>query len=80
MQVFGHLIEFWVEIFLRSNLTILLYTAIYECESTGGSQWIREDIIHLKNIELQAEMPPMDLSVFNDVSIPKLFAFSAQIC
>ena len=44
-----------------------LCTAIYECESTGGSQWIREDVIHLKNIELQAEMPPMDLSVFNDV-------------
>ena len=42
-----------------------LCTAIYECESTGGSQWIREDVIHLKNIELQAEMPPMDLSVFN---------------
>ena len=48
-----------------------LCTAIYECESTGGSQWIREDVIHLKNIELQAEMPPMDLSVFNDVRIVK---------
>ena len=42
-----------------------LCTAIYECESTGGSQWIQEDVIHLKNIELQAEMPPMDLSVFH---------------
>ena len=36
-----------------------LSTAIYECESTGGSEWIKEDVIHLKNIELQAEMPPM---------------------
>lgn len=41
-----------------------LCTAIYECESTGGSEWIREDVIHLKNIELQPEIPPMDLSVF----------------
>lgn len=24
--------------------------AIYECESTGGSEWVLEDTIHLKNI------------------------------
>ncbi len=34
---------------------------IYECESTGGSEWLREDTIALKNIELQPEMPPVDL-------------------
>ena len=45
-----------------------LCTAIYECESTGGSEWIKEDVIHLKNIEMQAEMPPMDLSVFSGES------------
>jgi hypothetical protein len=39
-----------------------LCVAIYECESTGGSEWIREDIIHLKNIELRsATLPPVDL-------------------
>ena len=26
--------------------------AIYECESTGGSEWILEDVIHLKNIAI----------------------------
>ncbi|XP_017781826.1 PREDICTED: dmX-like protein 2 isoform X2 [Nicrophorus vespilloides] len=31
---------------------INLCVAIYECESTGGSEWILEDIIHLKNIHL----------------------------
>lgn len=29
-----------------------LCVAIYECESTGGSEWILEDTIHLKNIHL----------------------------
>lgn len=33
---------------------------------TGGSEWIKEDVIHLKNIEMHAELPPMDLSVFNN--------------
>lgn len=31
---------------------INLCVAIYECESTGGTEWILEDIIHLKNIHL----------------------------
>ena len=59
-----------------------LCTAIYECESTGGSQWIREDVIHLKNIELQAEMPPMDLTVFNQTSTEvteKMHKFAQQM-
>ncbi|XP_053676697.1 dmX-like protein 1 [Anopheles nili] len=29
-----------------------LSVAIYECESTGGSEWVLEDTIHLKNIHL----------------------------
>ena len=29
-----------------------LCVAIYECESTGGTEWILEDTIHLKNINL----------------------------
>ena len=46
-----------------------LFVAIYECESTGGSEWIREDTIHLKNIELRtATLPPVDLSVYDDHS------------
>uniref|UniRef100_A0A1B0A9X2 RAVE complex protein Rav1 C-terminal domain-containing protein n=1 Tax=Glossina pallidipes TaxID=7398 RepID=A0A1B0A9X2_GLOPL len=31
---------------------INLCVAIYECESTGGSEWVLEDTIHLKNIHL----------------------------
>ncbi|XP_063931709.1 dmX-like protein 2 isoform X3 [Zophobas morio] len=31
---------------------INLCVAIYECESTGGTEWLLEDIIHLKNIHL----------------------------
>ena len=34
---------------------------IYECESTGGAEWIREDTIALRNIELQPEMPDVDV-------------------
>lgn len=33
----------------------------------GGSEWICEDRIHLKNIELRsAVLPPVDLSVYHD--------------
>lgn len=31
---------------------INLSVAIYECESTGGSEWVLEDTIHLKNVHL----------------------------
>ena len=41
-----------------------LNVAIYECESTGGAEWILEDTISLKNIEVQPELPPMDLDAF----------------
>ena len=34
-----------------------LAVAIYECESTGGSEWLLEDTISLKNIELRADLP-----------------------
>eukprot|EP00094_Tigriopus_californicus_P002839 TCALIF_02737-PA protein Name:"Similar to DMXL1 DmX-like protein 1 (Homo sapiens)" AED:0.22 eAED:0.22 QI:0/0.72/0.68/1/1/1/19/158/2211 len=42
-----------------------LCVRIYECESTGGSEWIVEDTISLKNIEIQPEIPAMDMSVFS---------------
>jgi hypothetical protein len=45
-----------------------LCVAIYECESTGGSEWILEDTINLKNIELQPEMPLVDMSVYDQAS------------
>lgn len=38
--------------------------AIYECESTGGTEWILEDIIHLKNIHL----PRIDIGRHLDLS------------
>lgn len=42
--------------------------AIYECESTGGSEWILEDTIHLKNIHLpQITLDPhLDLGYLYD--------------
>ncbi|XP_076371203.1 dmX-like protein 2 isoform X5 [Tachypleus tridentatus] len=35
--------------------------AIFECESTGGSDWILEDTVHLKNIELPRPDSSLDL-------------------
>lgn len=45
-----------------------LCVAIYECESTGGSEWVLEDTIHLKNIHLPAVQvdPHLDLSYLYD--------------
>lgn len=45
-----------------------LCVAIYECESTGGSEWVLEDTIHLKNIHLpQIQVDPhLDLSYLYD--------------
>lgn len=45
-----------------------LCVAIYECESTGGSEWILEDTIHLKNVHLpRIHMDPhLDLSYLHD--------------
>ncbi|XP_049821296.1 dmX-like protein 2 isoform X4 [Aethina tumida] len=43
---------------------INLCVAIYECESTGGTEWILEDIIHLKNIHL----PRIDIGRHLDLS------------
>ncbi|VDI15900.1 Hypothetical predicted protein [Mytilus galloprovincialis] len=38
-----------------------LYVAIYECESTGGSEWLLEDTIELKNINVPENNPEIDL-------------------
>lgn len=48
-----------------------LCVAIYECESTGGSEWILEDTIHLKNVHLPRINidPHLDLSYLHDRSI-----------
>lgn len=45
-----------------------LCVAIYECESTGGSEWVLEDTIHLKNIHLPRIQvdPHLDLSYLYD--------------
>ena len=48
------------------SMYVNLCTAIYECESSGGSEWILEDTIYLKNIELQPQIPQMDMSVYDD--------------
>lgn len=45
-----------------------LCVAIYECESTGGSEWVLEDTIHLKNIHLpRIELDPhIDLNYLHN--------------
>lgn len=45
-----------------------LCVAIYECESTGGSEWVLEDTIHLKNVHLpQINIDKnLDLSYLHD--------------
>lgn len=45
-----------------------LCVAIYECESTGGSEWILEDTINLKNVHLPKINidPHLDLSYLHD--------------
>lgn len=45
-----------------------LCVAVYECESTGGSEWLLEDTIHLRNIHLPRVRvdPHLDLSYLYD--------------
>ncbi|XP_075227186.1 rabconnectin-3 alpha isoform X2 [Lycorma delicatula] len=45
-----------------------LCVAIYECESTGGSEWVLEDTLYLKNIHLPRIQvdPSVDLSYLYD--------------
>ena len=47
-----------------NNSYVNLFVAIYECESSGGIEWIMEDKIVLKNIELPLVVPPVDQKVF----------------
>ena len=41
-----------------------LAVAIYECESTGGSQWVLEDRLLLRNVEVPKVEVPLDKTVF----------------
>ncbi|ESO86706.1 hypothetical protein LOTGIDRAFT_235301 [Lottia gigantea] len=48
------------------NLTdkfVNLCVAIYECESTGGSEWVLEDTIELKNIKIPDPKSEIDLDL-----------------
>ncbi|XP_046400831.1 dmX-like protein 2 isoform X2 [Ischnura elegans] len=48
----------------KESRYVNLCVAIYECESTGGSEWVLEDTIHLKNIHL----PQINLEKHLDLS------------
>lgn len=52
-----------------NNRYVNLCVAIYECESTGGSDWVLEDTIHLKNISLPEIKFNFDLRYVHDRSI-----------
>lgn len=56
-----------------------LCIAIYECESSGGSEWILEDTINLKNIELQREVPNMDMSAYDQSKQDRLQRFAKNL-
>ncbi|ELU10253.1 hypothetical protein CAPTEDRAFT_201231 [Capitella teleta] len=43
-----------------------LYVSIYECESSGGSEWTLEDTIELKNISIPEPRADIDLSLIYD--------------
>jgi hypothetical protein len=46
--------------------------AIYECESTGGSEWVLEDTIHLKNIYVPyLSEPDVDSTLTHKRSPPR---------
>ncbi|XP_064608806.1 dmX-like protein 2 isoform X2 [Liolophura sinensis] len=45
------------------NKFVNLCVAIYECESTGGSEWTLEDTIELKNISIPDPGAEIDLSM-----------------
>lgn len=47
-----------------SQRFVNLCVGIYECESTGGSEWVLEDTIHLKNIHL----PKIELDMNLDLT------------
>lgn len=47
-----------------SQRFVNLCVTIYECESTGGSEWVLEDTIYLKNINL----PKIDLDSSLDLT------------
>ncbi|XP_060557818.1 dmX-like protein 2 isoform X5 [Ruditapes philippinarum] len=46
-----------------------LCVVIYECESTGGSQWVKEDTIELRNIRIPENHVEVDLDLSPDVSL-----------
>ena len=41
-----------------------LFVAIYECESSGGIEWVLEDKIVLRNIEIPKIQPAVDPTIF----------------
>ncbi|XP_069136751.1 dmX-like protein 2 [Argopecten irradians] len=46
----------------NDNKYVNLYVAVYECESTGGSEWTLEDTIELKNISIPDPKAEIDLN------------------
>lgn len=47
-----------------------LCVCVYECESTGGAEWLLEDTIPLRNVSLPraGQDTQIDLSYLNDTS------------
>ena len=50
-----------------SNRRVNLCVSIYECESTGGSDWKLEDTIELRDIDVSQPQVSFDLSYLSDL-------------
>lgn len=56
-----------------NNVFVNLCVAIYECESTGGSEWSLEDTIELNNISIPDPKAEIDLNLImspENISLP----------
>ncbi|XP_064619402.1 dmX-like protein 1 isoform X3 [Lineus longissimus] len=53
------------------NKFVNLCVSIYECESTGGSEWVLEDTIELKNISIPDPKAEIDLSYIDSYHSPR---------
>ncbi|XP_059145859.1 dmX-like protein 2 isoform X3 [Physella acuta] len=54
------------------NKFVNLRVIIYECESTGGSEWVQEDIIELNNTKIPDPKHEIDLCLLHSYDTPQM--------
>ena len=58
-----------------SSRTVHIVVAIYECESTGGSEWNLEDAIHFRNIRIPKVKVKLGFKIIKDFCCKNVFIF-----